>query len=204
MTRLSTGNDSKQDYRTPANLMEAVYKRFGTIVFDLAAVAENAQHERYFAPDKLIEISGKGKDKKVIEHPHFDPQAYGHDAFKHSWADLSRKLRAPVPDSYAGLLWLNCEFSDIATWSKRCKQEGRQGANILLLTPAAVGSNWFRDNIAGEAAVYILNGRPSFIEGGPGYNKDCMISWFGPYSARGMHLWQWKTNTLLTSWLRSA
>jgi phage N-6-adenine-methyltransferase len=46
--RLSTGADSIQDYATPANFIAAVERRFGPIVFDLAADASNAKAREYF------------------------------------------------------------------------------------------------------------------------------------------------------------
>lgn len=51
--RVSSGKDSKQDYRTPADFMAAVAKCFGPVVFDLAAHAANAWHQRYYAPEFL-------------------------------------------------------------------------------------------------------------------------------------------------------
>lgn len=39
---------SKQDYRTPEDLLEAVRARFGDIEFDLAASAENAVAESFY------------------------------------------------------------------------------------------------------------------------------------------------------------
>jgi phage N-6-adenine-methyltransferase len=48
MVRASTGKDSKQDYGTPPELIDAVERRFGQIGFDLAASASNAQTGRYF------------------------------------------------------------------------------------------------------------------------------------------------------------
>lgn len=46
---------SKQDYQTPGNFMAAVQKRFGKVIFDLAAHAGNHQHANYFtlADDSL-------------------------------------------------------------------------------------------------------------------------------------------------------
>ena len=78
--RISTGKGNKQDYATPADFMAAVTGRFGPIAFDLAAHANNAKSPNYFAP-----VTGR-------EGPlPFDPQAFGMDAFDHSWAELSCK-----------------------------------------------------------------------------------------------------------------
>jgi hypothetical protein len=187
--RVSTGSDSKQDYQTPGDLFHACETRFGHVVLDLAAHSENRKHERYFAP-----CTGP------LGPLPFDSEAYAIDSFDQDWTAISEKFRNPE-DGGPGLLWLNCEFNDIATWSKRCREEGERGASILLLTPASVGSNWFRRNIASAADVYLLNGRPSFIPGQT-FNKDCIISLYGPRCDGSIHVWDWKNDQILESWNR--
>lgn len=54
--RVTSGDASRQDYATPAELMAACARRFGPIVVDLAATAENAKHERYYAPARLTRL----------------------------------------------------------------------------------------------------------------------------------------------------
>jgi len=199
--RISTGSDSKQDYETPADFMAAVAKRFGPIAFDLAAHAGNAQSPNYFAP-----CTGPAGPMPL------DTKAFGMDAFDHSWAMLSDSL-FKREDGSKGLLWLNCEFNDIATWARRCVLESSKGANILLLTPAAVGANWFCDLIAGHGDVYLLNGRLSFIPGQT-YNKDCMLTHFyqsladrdatlaAPLDALRSQIcvWDWRDDQILHLW----
>ena len=197
--RISTGSGSKQDYRTPADFMAAVTKRFGPINFDLAAHADNTQSPNYFAP-----CTGPAGPL-----PH-DKNAFGLDSFDHSWSLLSDSLFKRK--DARGLLWLNCEFNDVATWAKRCCREAALGASILLLTPAAVGANWFRDLIAGHGDIYLLNGRLSFIPGQT-YNKDCMLTHYyqdyedrdailkasyGPFQQ--MVIWDWKNDLILNRW----
>lgn len=60
--RVTSGEDSKQDYATPGDLMEAVAGRFGPVQFDLAAHSGNKKHERYFAPTEFIT---KGTDEEL-------------------------------------------------------------------------------------------------------------------------------------------
>jgi hypothetical protein len=188
MTRISSGSDSKQDYRTPSDLIEACRNRFGDLLFDLAAHADNTQSPHYFAPA----IDRDGRPLPV------DPKAEGIDAFEHSWAEVFKKY-SKGKLSGNEFLWLNPEFDDIAAWAKRCASAASLGATIVFLTPAAVGSNWFRDLIAPHADVYLLNGRPSFIPKQT-YNKDCMISRFSPDAQKSMCIWQWKTGEILQSW----
>jgi DNA (cytosine-5)-methyltransferase 1 len=88
-----------------------------------------------------------------------------------------------------GLLWLNPPFNDIAPWAKKCSEEMRLGARILFLTPASVGSNWFRDFTDGHARVLALNGRICF-DGIAPYPKDCICSVYGLET--GFEVWSWK------------
>lgn len=202
--RISSGSDSKQDYKTQSDLMAAITGRFGPITFDLAALAANAQSPNYFAPCT-------GPEGPLP----FDPKAYGIDAFDHDWAKISTNTHRR--DGFIGLSWLNCEFNDIATWAERCYREAQRGANILLLTPASVGANWFSELIAPYADTYLLKPRLSFIPKQT-YNKDCMLSHFvstevrntGKFAVvgapegnvRSLEIWNWKKNKIEQQWTR--
>lgn len=226
--RVTSGTDSQQDYGTPADFLKSVVERFGPIQFDLAAHKSNKKHERYFAPreflvkydpDKKFDLpaaisslvrqgaldeearaivaSEMAKGLKTeIWVPNRDSEAYALGAFFHSWADLSLKFHT---GSNPGILWLNCEFDDIEPWARRCRFEAEKGANILLLTPASVGSNWYRDLVAGHADVYELNGRLSF-DGKNAYPKDCMLSHFYNGATLNKHVWEWRKNKIWHSW----
>jgi hypothetical protein len=228
--RISSGEDSKQDYGTPDAFLAFVVERFGPIEFDLAAHQLNKKHARYLAPEFFIEkfdpdpgkkfdsaavvkslikrgaIDGEaaeavlraviGKTKCLIKVKNHDTKPYALDAFKQSWSELSRKF---ATKGLPGLLWLNCEFSDIDPWAERCKQEAERGANILLLTPAAVGSNWYRDHVAGNADVYKLNGRLCF-DGKNVFPKDCILSHFHPGLQHTQNVWEWRKNKIWHSW----
>ena len=188
--RISSGPGSRQDYATPAEFMEAVVGRFGPIAFDLAARSCNTKSPHYFAP-----CTGPEGPLPL------DPAAHGMDAFDHRWCDLSEPDTWPgYPPGRRGLLWLNCEFNDIPAWAGRCRNESAMEAEILSLTPAAVGSNWFSELVAGCADVYLLKGRLSFIPGQP-YNKDCMLSHYGGSGENHrIHVWDWKLDHVLHSW----
>jgi hypothetical protein len=215
MTRLSTGSDSKQDYKTPSDFIEAVKTRFGSIFFDLAAHAENTQCHRYYAPEFFITkkeipagdldaekallaegwlFSHLNKNKKV-KHFEFherndDPKAFAFDALARNW---SKDIIVP-----RGMIaWLNCEFNDCETWAAKCAEEGKKGFRVVLLTPASVGANWARDHIFPGADVYFLNGRLCFVEGGDPYNKDCMLAVYGGAGATRKRLgWDWRNDVL--------
>jgi phage N-6-adenine-methyltransferase len=90
-----------------------------------------------------------------------------------------------------GLLWLNPPFSNIEPWAKACYHESVRGAEIAFLTPASIGSNWFRNFVHEHAYVLALNGRLKFEGCADPYPKDCILSIFG----RGIHgfdVWKWK------------
>lgn len=89
-----------------------------------------------------------------------------------------------------GWLWLNPPFGDIGAFAEKCATESAKGARILMLVPASIGSNWFRDHVLGKAMVFGLNPRMSF-DGKNVYPKDLMLCVY----AHGMHgfsQWRWK------------
>lgn len=150
---------SRQDYATPKDFMDAVTRRFGPIGFDLAAGEENKKADRFYS----------------IED----------DSLSKPWNEIRCD----------GWLWLNPPFDNIAPWAKKCAESmSGYGCNILFLTPASVGSNWFRDYVHGKAMVYALNGRIHFDPNNPtwGYPKDCMLCCYAMIPIRGFEVWKWK------------
>lgn len=95
----------------------------------------------------------------------------------------------------AGVLWLNPPFDNIASWAEKCAAECANGATIFFLTPASVGSNWFRDHVNRKAMVWALNGRIAFDPENPkwGYPKDCMLSIYS-MGNWGFDSWTWKNH----------
>lgn len=89
-----------------------------------------------------------------------------------------------------GNLWLNPPFGKIAPWAKKCAEEAALGAKILFLTPASIGSNWFRDYVFGKAQVLALNGRLTFIGATTPFPKDCILSAYG--YPPGFEVWNWR------------
>lgn len=91
-----------------------------------------------------------------------------------------------------GWLWLNPEFADIEPWAAKCAAEMELGARILLLTPASVGSNWFKQWVQPSAAVIPLNGRLSF-DGKDPYPRDLMLSVYCAGLVGFQPAWRWST-----------
>jgi hypothetical protein len=80
------------------------------------------------------------------------------------------------------IMWLNPPFADIEPWALKCKLEGaklRGPGRIILLTPAAIGSNWFAQHVHGNALVLGLSPRITYVGSSQPYPKDCMLSIFG-------------------------
>lgn len=94
--------------------------------------------------------------------------------------------------SWAGspLRWLNPEFGDIEPWAAKCAAE-RRHAFIALLTPASIGSDWFRDHLHHKALVLGLSPRMTFVGHDDPYPKDLILSVFGPLVCPGFDVWRW-------------
>lgn len=92
-----------------------------------------------------------------------------------------------------GLLWLNPPFADIVPWADKCARESKDSTiQIIMLTPASVGSNWFSQFVHKKAQVLFLNGRITFVGSKDPYPKDCMLSLFG-FGESGFDIWRWKS-----------
>ncbi len=91
-----------------------------------------------------------------------------------------------------GLLWLNPPFANITPWAAKCAKESAEGAHVLLLVPASVGSNWFMDHVYGIADVVALNGRLTFKGCKDAYPKDCILCEFSPATTGQFSVWDWK------------
>lgn len=102
------------------------------------------------------------------------------DALKQPWRTSGRELG-----------WLNPPFGDLAPWAEKAWRESRLGARFVMLVPAAVGANWWRDWIHGKPFVLFLNGRLTFVGHKQPYPKDCALMVYGPDVAPGYDVWTW-------------
>jgi hypothetical protein len=175
VARISSGAGSKQNYGTPWEFLTPLVKRFDKkIVFDLAAEEKNKKHKRYFAKP----LKGKCQSKICT--------AVAHDSLAQDWAELTRR--------YGGLLWLNPPFKRILPWVIKCREEGQKGADLVMLSSAGVGSDWFLHHVFGVADVYILNGRLSFDE--DPFMRDLMITHWWPGMTGKMAVWDWRKDVM--------
>ena len=124
-----------------------------------------------------------------------------------------------VEELAGGIGWLNPEFGDIEPWASKCRLEAALGARFLMLTPAAIGTEWFAQHVCGRALVLGIRPRPVFEvtlapemstpqlglfgdassviggaepEDGDPFPKDCMITVWG-MDAPGLDTWRWKS-----------
>ena len=90
-----------------------------------------------------------------------------------------------------GLLWLNPEFGDIRPWAEKWKNESRLGAKGMMLTPAAVSTEWYANHVHGNARIVAIRPRVKFIGHEQGFPKDLILSlWnLGP---PGFEIWRWQ------------
>ena len=106
----------------------------------------------------------------------FGPGGVAPDALAQPWHDLP-----------PGLLWLNPPFADLAPWAYRAATSGRV---VAMLTPASIGSCWFRDLVHRRALVLGLAPRLTFEGCTAPYPKDLMLSVFGVEP--GFDVWTWR------------
>jgi len=87
--------------------------------------------------------------------------------------------------------WLNPPFGDLRPWAARCASEARLGAQIVMLTPASLGSEWYCDEVQGHALTLVVRPRLTFVGCTAPYPKDCAIHLFG-FGMVGLGTWRWK------------
>jgi phage N-6-adenine-methyltransferase len=140
---------SRQDYATPLCLIEAVERRFGPIVHDLAATSGNTKAATWYGPDREL---GE-RDSLAI-----------------AWAARHPRGNLWLNPPFARVAsWMaKCHHE-----SKR-----RQGL-ILSLTLASVGSRWFIDHVHGNALVMPLCPRVTFVGEPAPFNRDLMLCAWG-------------------------
>jgi phage N-6-adenine-methyltransferase len=92
-----------------------------------------------------------------------------------------------------GLCWLNPPYADIAPWAQKCATTVTSGSalRILMLVPASVGANWYRDHVAPFADVYSV-GRMKFVGHVDQYPKDLILCQYWKLGGGKFRHWSWK------------
>ena len=100
-------------------------------------------------------------------------------------------LEQPWP--MAGWNWLNPPYASIGPWVEKARREARdRDVRTVVLIPAAVGSNWWRDYVHMRCRVVFLNPRLTFVGCKDPYPKDCALLLYA-HGYRGYEVWTWKT-----------
>lgn len=163
---------SPQDYKTPAEFIAAVKRKFKFDEFDwdLAATRGNSVAEAcYYGPD----------------HPLSEQR----DALACDWA---RELQEFAE------VWLNPPFGNVTPWVQRCAETAAAwrahpevtSPRLYLLVPASVGANWWKAYVHKKARVHFLNGRIKF-DGKNGFPKDCALVVYSATETPGYRCWRW-------------
>lgn len=140
---------SEQSVQTDPLFIAAVVERFGPLVIDLAASAENAQAPNYITAEQ---------------------DSLAQDWEEEGWPSGNRWLNPPFKN--IGQWAAKC-----ARYETRAPHA--ESNPILFLVPAGIGANWYRDHVHGKARVSFLNGRLTFVGHTKPYPKDCMLCVYG-------------------------
>lgn len=100
----------------------------------------------------------------------------------------------------AKLSWCNPPFAKIGPWVEKAHIEAQcYTRTSLVLLPAGVGANWWRDYVHQKAHVYLLNGRLTFIGHPTPYPKDLVLLHYRPgffLTSPRYSVWNWRTDEL--------
>lgn len=77
-------------------------------------------------------------------------------------------------------VFVNPPYEDIRPWVKKAQETAYfWGNTVVVLVPASVGSNWWKDHVHLKAAVYFLSPRLKFKGHKQGYPKDLALLVYG-------------------------
>lgn len=156
---------SVQIVGTPHDFLAPVEARFGPIEHDLAADMDNC----------VVRENPWG-----LESSYFGPGARHEDALAEGlqWPDM--------------LCFLNPPYGNIAPWAKKAAEQSACGSTVLMLVPAAVGSNWFNQYVRPFAYVLELSPRVTFVGHTHPYPKDLILAVYTPERFIGREAWHWR------------
>jgi len=156
------------------------------------SISRDNQHAEYRTPDDFLgavraRFGALAFDLAASKRSAITPKFYSmtQDSLRQHWPDLKGKL------------WLNPPYGNIAPWAGKAAISAQQGAEILMLVPASVGANWYRDFGRVAADTYALCGRLTFKGETTPYPKDCMLLHFHQDVAMGnrpakFFVWSWR------------
>lgn len=92
-----------------------------------------------------------------------------------------------------GNLWLNPPFENIDPWAEKCARERFAARWTLLLVPASIGANWWRDHVLNKGMVFGIP-RLTFVGHTQTYPKDLACIAYG-FGVSGNDWWDWREET---------
>lgn len=165
-TRPRSRHSTVQDVLTPDDLREAVIRRFGPIVFDLAAADG---HE-------IIPLC-----------QHFTPEQ---NALEAEWPTA----RCPLGVLWLNPPY-SPDIEPWACKAAEWRLRGVPGSCLAMLVPASIDADWWRLFVRGKAHVIALKSRPKFKGHSQGYPKPMVLCVYDPRypdQGSGVELWDWK------------
>lgn len=135
------------------------------------------------ALEKRLGIVGFSIDLAATKENSLAPHYFdeGVDSLKQPWGS------APA--------WNFCNppYGDIGPWVKKAFHESiNNSAQIAMLVPASVGSNWWSEWVHYYAYVTFVRPRLTFMGAEDPYPKDLAVLLYAPYLDGGSCVWRWK------------
>lgn len=157
----------------PAQRPGESVQEVGTPPAFLAAVA------RRFGPIRW-DLAANASNSVCGSDAYYGPGSrHGEDSLKERW------------HMHAGVLFLNPQFDSIQPFAAKCVEEGRLGARVKMLVPAAVSTNWWAEHVHQKAMVLFLRPRLKFVGHAQGFPKDLALVCQLPWAVPGYHTWNW-------------
>ena len=124
----------RNDWETPASLLDVIHPVYGKFCFDLAASSSNTQSNNYFI------ISDNS-----LEQP---------------WSQVYLQYT----NELTPWMWLNPPYNNLTAWYEKCYVSASEGARILMLVPASTETRYFHKFALQFATkIIFIQGRLTFV-----------------------------------------
>jgi hypothetical protein len=64
---------------------------------------------------------------------------------------------------WAGRVYVNPPFGELAAWSAKCAEEAKRGAEVILLLPARTDTAYWHDHLGSASLICFWRGRMKFV-----------------------------------------
>lgn len=148
------------DMRAAWKAASAAYRRQKKI----AAYHKRESDEWLTPPDLLATVLiAAGRDRFDL-----DPCSPSNDGPVPSIMHWTRKEDGLTRQWGQVMVWCNPPYSGVSDWTKKCRDEAANGAQVIALVFAKTGTKWWHQNVAGHADVLLLPGRLRFARSNGG------------------------------------